>query len=129
MPKAMLIVDDDSSARLAYRTVFKARGFEVKEARNGKEGLEMLKKDPVDILFLDLSMPVMQGEELMEIMANDEKLKKIPVIVETALGSPGPGRERKAQERFGGRLKLECFTRPGRPEDIMSAVDRLMKLE
>jgi len=122
----MLIVDDDTAARETYKLVFGAKGFEFKEAANGKIALEILKKDSVDIVFLDLAMPVMGGEELMEKMLGDEKLKQIPILVETAQGTPGAGLDRKVQAKFGGKLKFVVFTRPGRLEDIMEAVDKMV---
>jgi len=112
MPKNVLFVDDYQDARTFYEDYLTMEcGARVITAKNGREGLEILRKEKIDAVVTDLSMPVMSGEDMMEEMVKDETLRQIPVVAETALGTPGTGRDRKATDQFKGRLNMVCFTR------------------
>lgn len=63
-----------------------ATGFSI--ARNGEEGLRIMREVGPDLILLDIIMPKMGGFEVMEEMAKDDKLKKIPVIVISNSGQP-----------------------------------------
>ena len=64
---AMLIVDDSGISRYVSRELFKSR-FQIYEAENGKEALEVLKEhgNEVAIILLDMNMPVMDGQEFLK---------------------------------------------------------------
>ena len=61
-----LVVDDSTAVRLYLRKVLLPCGFEVVEAKNGREGLERVREQPVDLILLDWNMPVMNGLELLQ---------------------------------------------------------------
>ena len=77
----ILIADDERSIRVVLKKFLTSRGHEVLEAENGREALEILKKEPVDLVFLDLKMPKLSGLEVLK------KVKDIPVVVLTAYGT------------------------------------------
>ena len=79
----MLIVDDVEINR-AILTQFFKNDYVIIEATNGKEALDVIEKQPVDIVLLDLVMPVMDGFELLGILKKNEKFAAIPVIATTA---------------------------------------------
>jgi DNA-binding response OmpR family regulator len=80
----VLIVDDEADivSTVQYRLEFCE--FEVITATNGKEGLEKAASEKPDIILLDISMPVMNGHEMLERLKNSLELKDIPVIMFTA---------------------------------------------
>jgi two-component system alkaline phosphatase synthesis response regulator PhoP len=80
----VLIVDDEADiiTTVQYRLEF--CGFEVITAANGKEGLEKAANEKPDIILLDISMPVMNGHEVLERLKSYPELKDIPVIMLTA---------------------------------------------
>ncbi len=61
-----LVVDDSTALRLYLRKILVPCGFEVVEAKNGREGLERVRECPVDLVLLDWNMPVMNGLELLQ---------------------------------------------------------------
>ncbi len=61
-----LVVDDSTAVRLYLRKILLPCGFEVVEARNGREGLDRVREQPVDLVLLDWNMPVMNGLELLQ---------------------------------------------------------------
>ncbi len=77
----ILVADDEKSIRLVLRKFLTSKGHEVLEAENGREVLQLLKRKPVDLIFLDLKMPKLGGLEVLE------KVKEIPVVVLTAYGT------------------------------------------
>lgn len=62
--KKVLIVDDDDDVRLAFRTIITAAGFTVLDTASPLEALEILKREAIPVIFLDLEMPEMDGVEL-----------------------------------------------------------------
>lgn len=81
---SILIIEDDSFFQKFYAEKLAEQGFAVTTAANGKEGLEILNKNRVDIILLDLIMPVMDGFEFLQEFA---KLKEsIPILVFSTLG-------------------------------------------
>ncbi len=79
----LLLVDDHPEVREYIRNLV-IRDFTVLEATNGKEALEVLDTNRVDLVITDLMMPWMDGFELLEKMHEDERLKKIPALVVSA---------------------------------------------
>jgi CheY-like chemotaxis protein len=80
----VLVVDDEADivSTVKYRLEFNE--FEVVTATNGKEGLEKAASEKPDIILLDISMPVMNGHEMLERLKNSPDIKDIPVIVVSA---------------------------------------------
>jgi len=82
----VLVVEDepDIAALLAYQLA--NAGFGVRTASTGREALRALEMDPPDLMVLDLLLPEMTGEELLEVVRNTEETKNLPVVVLTAKG-------------------------------------------
>src|SRR5215467_4817845 len=81
----VLLVDDDRAVRTVLATMLQRAGMRPGEAGNGQEALEVLAREPVDLVVTDLRMPVMDGTRLLgEIAAH---WGEIPVIVLTAHGT------------------------------------------
>ena len=81
----VLIMDDTPEASRLLRRILQAYGtFNVREAENGRIGLEMVHQRPPDLILLDLMMPEMDGFAVLDTLKTDKELSKIPVIVVTA---------------------------------------------
>jgi CheY-like chemotaxis protein len=81
----VLVVDDDSDLRDTMCDVLEAEGHTSRAARNGEEALALLRRDPtIDIVMLDLMMPVMDGWKFRECQLADIELARVPVVVMTA---------------------------------------------
>lgn len=65
MSKSVLIVEDETALRDAYKLILSTHGYEVHTAVNGAEGLLQLKKTKPDVVLLDIFMPVMDGKEFL----------------------------------------------------------------
>ena len=85
----VLLVDDDERNIFALSAYLKAKKFKVETASDGKECLEKLQQLSVDVVLLDMMMPVMDGFETLGILRNDVQLKNNKVIALTALAMKG----------------------------------------
>lgn len=81
----VLIADDHAGSRLGYRVTLEAAGYEVAEAEDGAQALEFLGQQTADLLLLDLSMPGLDGMEVLRELR--EMSVDVPVVVITAHGS------------------------------------------
>lgn len=79
----VLIVDDDFINLKLLEVLLKKYESvgKIFEAKNGVEAIDILKKESIDLMLLDILMPVMDGIEVLKIIKSDENLKNIPVIV------------------------------------------------
>ena len=82
----VLTVDDSKTVRIIVKKAFKAYDVEILEAANGVEGLAVAAKESPDLILLDVTMPVMDGVEMLTKLKSDAALKGIPVMMLTAEG-------------------------------------------
>ena len=80
------IVEDDQVISQMYRIKFESEGYDVETAANGKLGLEMIEKTQPDIVLLDLMMPEMNGDEMLEKLRSTPWGKGLRVIILTNVG-------------------------------------------
>ncbi|MDD2734140.1 MAG: response regulator [Desulfuromonadaceae bacterium] len=79
----ILCVDDEQMNRSLLEAMLVPRGFEVLMASNGREALDIIQRERVDIVLLDVMMPEMDGFEVCRIIKNDERYRHIPVVMIT----------------------------------------------
>lgn len=82
----ILLIEDRENFRKVYHDIFTRDGYQVLGAKDGLEGLEMLKSERPDLVLLDLKIPKMSGFEVLEKMKEDPQTKNIPVIIFSVLG-------------------------------------------
>ena len=83
----ILCVDDEDFNLDLLEALLKPHGYETLTALNGREALAVLAAKPVDLVLLDINMPVMNGHELCKLLKADPQLSHIPVIMITSLDS------------------------------------------
>ena len=77
----ILVVDDEKIIRDGCYRVLSGKGYEVITAENGQAALDTLAKEPLDIILLDLVMPVMDGTTFLKRRQEEKRYRGIPVIV------------------------------------------------
>jgi len=81
----VLVVDDFATMRKIVKNVLKQINIDnVAEAENGKQALNLLKNEKIDLIISDWIMPEMTGIEFLKVCKDDEQIKKIPFIMVTA---------------------------------------------
>jgi two-component system cell cycle response regulator len=81
-----LVIDDSSVNRLILTAGLEEHGHTVLVAENGRQGLQILREQPVDVVLLDIEMPDMNGYEVLAEIKADASLRDLPVIVISAIG-------------------------------------------
>lgn len=119
--KRVLCIEDHAEMIELMRLILGRQGFEVEGALGGREGLELMRENPPDLVLLDLMMPEMDGWEVYRQLKADEQLREIPVIAVTA----------KAQniDRVLG-LHIagmdDFITKPFGPKELIASVERVL---
>ena len=80
-----MIVDDEPNVRLVFQIALESAGYAVVEAADGEEALARLREAPIDLILLDLKMPVLDGMETLRRLREQGNL--VPVVIITAHGS------------------------------------------
>lgn len=96
----VLVIDDDHDIRVSLRDALESEGYYVFSAANGIDGMAMLTRIKAPcVILLDQNMPLMNGDQFLEIKNADEKLASIPVIVMSAV----PNRSTYGVSEFVGK--------------------------
>ncbi|OGF47484.1 MAG: hypothetical protein A2452_03110 [Candidatus Firestonebacteria bacterium RIFOXYC2_FULL_39_67] len=82
--KTILVVDDEQNIRQLYSETFKEEGYNVLLASTGAEGLELVSKNTVDLIILDIRLPDIDGLSVLEKLSRDSARKVPPVILNSA---------------------------------------------
>jgi two-component system, cell cycle response regulator len=123
MRPKILSVDDSKTVRIIVKKAFKAFDVDIVEAANGVEGLSAAAKERPDLILLDVTMPVMDGVEMLTKLKADVALKAIPVIMLTAEG----GKEHVIKiAKLGVR---DYVVKPFKEEVLVEKVGRLIELK
>ena len=103
MSKKVLIVEDDPDVRMFNATVVEDCGYTSIEAPNGEEGLKIIKKNPPDLVTLDVLMPKQNGLRLYRELKTNKSLMGIPVIILSGIAKRTFLRSQKALTEFGDK--------------------------
>jgi two-component system chemotaxis response regulator CheY len=83
MTKRVLTIDESKTIRDMLMLTLADAGFEVLQAVDGQDGLDVLSKQPVDVVITDINMPRMDGYEVIRQMRRNSAHKTIPILVLT----------------------------------------------
>lgn len=119
--KRIVCVEDEPEMIDLIRLILSRRGFDVKGANGGKEGLELIVKELPDLVLLDLMMPDMDGWEVYQQMKANEKTREIPVIVVTA-------KAQSIDKVLGLHIaKVDDYiAKPFSPQELLNSVEKVL---
>jgi len=121
MDTNILVVDDSVFARSIIKKSLEIYGFEglnVYEANNGYEALAVLKTHEIDVVFTDLNMPDLNGEELLRMIKSKAEFSHIPVVIITSLINPA--REKRLRDEKASAIIQKPITLP-QIKDVLSS--------
>jgi two-component system cell cycle response regulator DivK len=93
MSKTVLVIDDDDKARKLYRVILERIGYNVVEASGALEGIRLAEAGEIQLIFLDIQLPEVDGRAAARILKAYGPTKHIPIIAVTALVMPGDREE------------------------------------
>ena len=112
---AILVIDDEEIIRVLLRSALEAAGYEVTEAANGREGLDLYRKRPTDLVITDILMPELNGlDMLMELTREFLDAKVIAIS-----GAGGERNVLDVAKLLGAR---QTFPKPFSIPDLLSVV-------
>ena len=85
MNKNTILIVDDTAANIRVLAGILSKEYEILIATSGKDALHLLETEKVDLILLDIMMPIMDGYEVCKTLKENSKTSKIPVIFVTAL--------------------------------------------
>jgi type IV pilus assembly protein PilB len=117
----VLVTDDEPITRMLVRVLLEREHFDVLEASNGREAVDLATRERPDLLLIDLNMPEMDGYEAIARLRRDLSLATLPVVVVTA--EDGPGIEQRVLE-FGVD---DYIVKPFDPAILLSRVNAVFR--
>ena len=121
-PASILVVDDTPANLQVLAGMLKDRGYKVRPVPSGKLALLAARRDPPDLILLDINMPEMNGYEVCEHLKADDTLKGIPVIFISALTEQ---LDKVKAFAIGG---VDYITKPFQMEELHARVETHLKL-
>jgi two-component system response regulator VicR len=120
--RMILCIEDEQEMIDLINLILSSRGFEIRGANGGKDGLEIIRKEHPDLVLLDLMMPEMDGWEVYQQMKADEATRNIPVIVVTA-------RAQSIEKVLGLHIaKVDDYiVKPFSPQELLNSVDKVLQ--
>ncbi len=114
--KRILVIDDEAKLRRQFADLLAAEGFTVIEARNGREGVDLARREQPDLVMCDITMPEMNGHRVLETLRQEPATAHLPFIFLT-------GWSEKGDIRTGMNLGADDYlTKPVEPDDLIAAV-------
>jgi two-component system, cell cycle response regulator DivK len=84
MSKRILYVEDNFQNKRLVKKILEARGYEILEAEDGNQGVEVAKNEKPDLILMDISIPGMDGIEATQVIKQNPETAHIPVVALTA---------------------------------------------
>jgi CheY-like chemotaxis protein len=119
----ILTVDDSKTVRMIVKKTFEPFDCQVIEAVNGVEGLELASSEKPDLIILDITMPDINGIEMLERLKSESSLKNIPVIMLTAI---------KSSDKLVQIVKMginDYIEKPFEGDQLIESTKRFVNLE
>ena len=113
--KTVLFAEDIESNRAVVKGFLEDYSVKVLFAVNGEDALEIARQNKIDLAFIDLHMPIMDGMTMVEIWTNDDKLKNIPLVALTA-------EVYDEEKQIDKDYFKQYLTKPVRAEEIYEAI-------
>jgi len=119
--KKILAVDDSASMRQMVSFTLKKAGFDVTEAKDGQEALEIAKSSQFDVVISDVNMPVMDGITLVQNLRGLPQFKFTPILMLTTESGTDKKTEGKAAGATGWIVK------PFNPEQLLAVIKKVVR--
>lgn len=120
----ILIVDDEPDIVEIVTFTLEAGGHTVAGAKDGAEAITKVKKDPPDLIVLDVMMPRMNGMQVVDYLRNKEEYSHIPIIMLTATTQYS----QRSDEEWRKKVGVEDYiSKPFEPLDLVKRVDKVLK--
>ena len=132
MKKKILVVDDEMDIRIFISTLVETSGYKPLVAKDGEEGLKMVKEHKPDLVILDVMMPKESGLKLYREIKTDDTTKHIPVIMVSAVSKKTFFHSYRELNRYHGASIAEpeaYIEKPPEAEELISYITKFCPIE
>lgn len=119
MTKKILIVDDEADILTLETERLKRAGYDILTADSAEGAINLLAKNAMDLILLDLVLPKMQGDALCKLLKSNDRLKNIPIIIFTASSIRMP-------ENFAELGADDYLLKPFEAADLMEKIKKFI---
>jgi two-component system response regulator len=117
----ILVIDDSRVIRMRVNEMLPKGDFELLEAKDGLEGLNLIKQEHPNLIMLDFILPKMSGWDVFQHMQADEVLQRIPLVIMS-------GRKEEVTEKLTEPFEyFEFIEKPFEKSDLMTAIKSAMQ--
>ena len=122
--RKILIVDDEKNMCEILKNYLEEDGYGVLQAHNGKDALDIAKKENPCLVILDVALPEMDGYMIARALREEEKTFLTPVIMISA-------KRKEYKDKLAGFISGACdyLTKPFRKEDLLNSVHKILSLQ
>lgn len=117
----ILVVDDSSTNIVLLEAILNGQGYQIETAQSVKEAYQIIKKEAVNLILLDLLMPKVSGYDFLKEIKSNTSTKDIPVIIVSAVSDP---ENRKKSIEMGA---LDFINKPIDIQDFLNKVETILK--
>lgn len=117
----ILVVDDSSTNIVLLEAILNGQGYEIDTAQSVKEAYQIIKREDVNLILLDLLMPRVSGFDFLKEIKNNESTKEIPVIIVSAVADV---ENKKKSFELGA---LDFINKPIDIQDFIERIDTILK--
>ena len=121
-PKTVMIIEDEADAAELFAEMMRLNGYRVLKTYSSTPAMTLIAQERPDVIILDIMMPDVSGIEVLHYLRNHVELATIPVVIVSALATPG---DIDAGLAAGASMYL---TKPVSYVDLKDAVDRLVNI-
>ncbi|HOJ85823.1 MAG: response regulator [Elusimicrobiales bacterium] len=119
--KKILIIEDNKQGLEVLKEVLEHEGYSVVSASDGINGLRFAKKELPDLILLDLLLPKFSGFDICLKLAEDDKTRKIPIIIISTLGE-----EKSTYEKLKKFEIIKFMKKPYNIEDLLAEIKKTL---
>ena len=123
MEKRILVVEDDENNLYVTTHILEKTRYQILTANNGKDALEVAKKQRPDLILLDVALPDVDGYEVAEHLRTLQDFHQTPIIALTAYSMPGD-REKMMKSGF-----TDYIPKPVVPRDLVKKVEQYLAIQ
>lgn len=117
----ILVVDDSSTNIVLLEAILNGQGYLIETAQSVKEAYQIIKKETVNLILLDLLMPRVSGYDFLKEIKSNDSTKDIPVIIVSAVADP---ENKKKSIELGA---LDFINKPIDIQDFIERIDIILK--
>lgn len=130
--KRILVVDDEDDVITYLTMLLSDAGYQVSEARDGRQAMDAVRREKPDLISLDITMPEKSGIRFYREMKEDPALKDVRIVIVTGVNNPfeGTGGEGSFQKFISSRKQIPppdaFFEKPIDPDEFLRKVGEVL---